>query len=226
MPKPSIEINQIIRTKRKSIALIVKRDATLIVRAPLHASDTQIMEIVQKKAGWIREKKAWARLNFLKTRQRDYVNGEIFWYLGNKYNLEIIEHAGSQLAFKDKFFLAHRAVPKARLIFEAWYREQARLVIGGRVEWYAKKTGLSYNRIKITSATTRWGSCSSRGNLNFTWRLVMAPLPVIDYVVVHELAHLLERRHSKAFWLKVMAILPDYKRRKKWLDRNGEELRL
>jgi hypothetical protein len=96
MPKPSFEIDQIIRTKRKSIALIVKRDATLIVRAPLHASDTQIMEIVQKKASWIREKKAWARLNFLKTRQRDYVNGEIFWYLGNKYNLEIIEHAGSQ----------------------------------------------------------------------------------------------------------------------------------
>ena len=226
MPKPAIKIDQIIRTRRKTIALIVKRDATLVVRAPLHASDAQIMEMVRKKADWIRGKKGWVRANYPKTRQKEYVSGEKFTYLGNVYRVEIVEQARSLLRLEDKFVLASRAIPKARAVFEAWYRKQARLVIGKRVEWYARKTGLRYNRVKITSATTRWGSCSSRGNLNFAWRLVMAPLPVIDYVVVHELAHLQERLHSKAFWLKVKTIMPDYLERKKWLDRNGEEFRL
>jgi predicted metal-dependent hydrolase len=226
MPKPAIEIDQIIRTRRKTIALIVKRDATLIVRAPLHASDAQIMEIVRKKADWISKKKEWVQAHYPKTHQKEYVRGEKFWYLGNVYRVEIVEQARSLLGLEDKFLLASRAIPKARAVFEAWYREQARLVIEKRVELYARKIGLRYNRVKITSATTRWGSCSSRGNLNFAWRLVMAPLPVIDYVVVHELVHLQERRHSRAFWSKVKAIVPEYKERKKWLDRNGEELRL
>ena len=76
---------------------------------------------------------------------------------------------------------------------------------------YAKKRGLKYNKINITNAQKRWGSCSSKGNLNFSWRLVMAPLPVLDYVVIHELVHLEERNHGKSFWDKVKMLMPDHK---------------
>jgi len=94
-------------------------------------------------------------------------------------------------------------------------------VITERVQWYAAKHGLEYKQVKITSARTRWGSCNSRGTLSFSWRLVMAPVPVIDYVVVHELAHTVEKNHSKKFWAKVQIIMPDYQNRIEWLDKNG-----
>ncbi|NPV77748.1 MAG: M48 family metallopeptidase, partial [Anaerolineae bacterium] len=79
-------------------------------------------------------------------------------------------------------------------------------------------------QIKITSAKTRWGSCSAKGTVSFPWRLVMAPVPVIDYVVVHELVHILEKNHSRAFWNKVRAIMPDYQQKIRWLEVNGYTL--
>jgi hypothetical protein len=93
-----------------------------------------------------------------------------------------------------------------------------------RVEWYAEEYGFEVKKIRISSARTRWGSYSQTGTLSLTWRLVMAPLDVIDYVVVHELCHLREMNHSKAFWEQVEAILPDYKQRRKWLKDNEKLL--
>ena len=95
-----------------------------------------------------------------------------------------------------------------------------------RVEFFAHAQGFKVKKIRISSARTRWGSCSAKGTLSFTWRLVMAPPDVIDYVVVHELCHLKELNHSKAFWAQVEAILPDYKTRRKWLKDNGAKLHL
>ena len=117
--------------------------------------------------------------------------------------------------------MAQSAQGQAAQLFEQWYRQQARTVFTERVELYAQKYGFEYAKIRISSARTRWGSCSSKGTLSFTWRLVMAPLEIVDYVVVHELSHLREHNHSKAFWAQVAAILPDYKSRRKWLKVNG-----
>lgn len=91
------------------------------------------------------------------------------------------------------------------------YKKDARAYIIPKVEWYAKKFGFSYNKIRITSATTRWGSCSSRKNLNFSYRLILTPAEMIDYVIVHELCHLRQMNHSHKFWAEVEAIMPDYK---------------
>jgi predicted metal-dependent hydrolase len=94
------------------------------------------------------------------------------------------------------------------------------------VNLYAAQYGLRYEKIRITSAQTRWGSCSPKGTLSFTWRLVMAPLEVIDYVVIHELAHLRVKNHSKTFWAEVESMLPDYTRHVAWLRKNGKFLTL
>ncbi|MCS7122892.1 MAG: M48 family metallopeptidase, partial [Candidatus Micrarchaeota archaeon] len=83
-----------------------------------------------------------------------------------------------------------------------------------------------YNRVRITNARRRWGSCSSSNNLNFSWRLIMAPLEVIDYVVVHELVHTRIKNHSKAFWRMVEAVMPDYDRQRRWLRENGHMLKI
>lgn len=93
-----------------------------------------------------------------------------------------------------------------------------------RVQWYSELTGIKYSKIKINKAKTRWGSCSSKGSLNFNYRLYFAPLEILDYVVVHELSHIREMNHSKKFWNRVELVIPDYKKRRKWLRTEGKKL--
>lgn len=110
---------------------------------------------------------------------------------------------------------------------EAWYRAQARWHLTGRIDHFARQHGFVYNSLRINGARTRWGSCNAqRGSLNFTWRLVMAPPEIVDYVVVHELCHLKHPNHSPDFWAEVEGILPDYKQRRKWLKENGLKLQV
>lgn len=217
----SIPINQIIRSKRKTIAIIVQSDGSLMVRAPLRATDRQIHALVDQKADWVRAKQAIAIANKPELPVRRFLDGEEFLFLGKTYPLKIVTGGQSLLTLNGAFELERAALPKAEQVFTHWYQEQARKVLTERVEWYAGKHGFQYRQIKITSARTRWGSCNAKGVLCFTWRLVMAALPAIDYVVVHELAHTVERNHGKDFWKQVEAILPDYKTKREWLRVNG-----
>ena len=221
-----MKIDQIIRTKRKSIALIVEPDGRLVVRAPMRISDADIKHLVKQKERWIREKQKQVKDKSAQSQPKVYMDGEEFLYLGKSYQLKIVADLNPALVLSRKFYLSRRALPKAEIVFTEWYREQARAVVSERVNLYAARHGFTYRKIRITSARTRWGSCSSMGNLNFTWRLVMAPPEVVDYVVVHELAHLRVNNHSKEFWKQVERIMPDYKQRLKWLKKNGRKLTL
>ena len=221
-----MKIDQIIRTKRKSIALIVEPDGRLVVRAPIRISDGDIKHLVKQKERWIRDKQKQVKDKSSQSKPKVYMEGEEFLYLGKSYQLKIVADLNPALVLSRKFYLSRRALPKAESVFTEWYREQARAVISERVKLYAARHGFTYRKIRITSARTRWGSCSSMGNLNFTWRLVMAPPEVIDYVVVHELAHLRVNNHSKEFWKQVEGIMPDYRQRLKWLKENGRKLTL
>ncbi len=220
---------KIVRSRRKTIALIVQSDGSLLVRAPLRVTQRQIMDVVQQQAEWVRTRQEAARQRAAAAPPKAFVEGEIFNYLGQPYRLVIANAARPALALDaqaGQFRLVRAAQPGAAALFDAWYRRQARQVFTERVAFYARQIGLQPQKLRISSARTRWGSCSSRGTLSFTWRLVMAPLPVIDYVVVHELCHLQVRNHSKDFWNKVRAIMPDYKERARWLRVNGHLLRL
>lgn len=104
------------------------------------------------------------------------------------------------------------------------YKKLAREIIPPRVEEFAQKYGFTYTSIRITSAQSRWGSCTSKKTLNFTYRLALAPQEVIDYVIVHELCHLRQMNHSSKFWAEVAAIMPDYKNQEKWLKQNGASI--
>jgi predicted metal-dependent hydrolase len=221
-----VEIAQIIRSHRKTTALIVQRDGSLVVRAPLKVSDKAIARLVEKKVDWIRAKQAQVRETYLPYMPKEFVKGENFWYQGNIYKLEIVEIESPKLSLNGSFRLSSTALPQARRVFEGWYRNQASIVLSERVRQYASSHGFTCKQIKITSARTRWGSCSSKGTLSFTWRLVMAPVPVIDYVVVHELVHLQVNNHSREFWNRVRLIMPDYQQRIEWLKINGHLLSL
>lgn len=218
-------IDQLIRSKRKTIAIIVQRDGKVIVRAPLKASERQIRQFVGSKSGWIGEKKIQMQEQ-APALQKKFTAGERFPYLGQEYALSVVSGPRAGLRFEGGFSLNQNSQAEAALLFEKWYKAAARQVLNERTRFYAQKFGLEYKKIRISSARTRWGSCSSRGTLSFTWRLVMAPLEVVDYVVVHELAHLRMQNHSAAFWAEVAKMLPDFKRHRDWLKKNGRLLTL
>lgn len=225
--KIEIEIEKIIRTKkRKTIALQITDDATLIVRAPFDVSEQTIKNVIIKHIKWIEKKRKEILSRDPKFVKKEFVNGESFLYLGRHYKLSIVGKQKEPLRFNNGFFLAKEYLPVAKQIFINWYKQKAYEKISERVEWYAKKRGFKYNKINITNAQKRWASCSSKKNLNFSWRLIMAPLPVIDYVIIHELVHLEEKNHTKNFWVKVKMLMPDYKKHKEWLKKNGYLLRL
>jgi predicted metal-dependent hydrolase len=219
-----IEIHKLVRSKRKTLSLIVETNGTLTVRAPLRMKESDIHRFIEAKQDWIKRKQAKVREEAVSPRR--YVDGELFWYLGREIPLRIISEGKPALVMDGLFKLTKSAQPQAESVFTAWYKKQARRVLTERVEIFARTHDFEVGKIRISSARTRWGSCSSKETLSFTWRLVMAPLDVIDYVVVHELCHLKEMNHSKVFWAQVEAILPDYKIRRKWLKVNGAKLHL
>jgi hypothetical protein len=221
-----MKIDQIIRTRRKTFALIVERDGSLLVRAPLRASDKQVRELVQKKEKWITTKQEEARRTYAKSLPKEYAGNESFPYLGKSYKLAIVDGNQPALTLTDRFYLSISALLNAEATFKAWYKHQAMRVISERVAWYAAQNGFVYQKVKITEARTRWGSCGPQGSLNFSWRLVMAPARVIDYVVIHELVHLQQKDHSKAFWEKVKRLMPDYQLQINWLNAKGHTLHL
>ncbi len=208
---------KIIRTRRKTIALIIERDGDLTVRAPLRTPRAQIEQLVQEKAQWIAEKQALVKAHQPVAHQ--YLPGEQFWFLGKSYPLEVVPgQARPALAFANsRFRLSQRGATQASTVFEQWYREQARAILAERTRALAQQFGYTYTSLRISGARTRWGSCGAGGKLNFTWRLVQAPVEVIDYVIVHELAHLAVRNHSSQFWERVRRHMPDYARHRQWL---------
>ena len=215
---------ELIRSHRKTVSIIVHRDGRVVVRAPLRLPEPLIREFVVSKSDWIRAKQA--ELARQAPSGKRFEAGELFHFLGKTYPLAVSPSQRSLLTFSDRFILSPAAVSRAHQVFMRWYKARAAEIIPARVKTLADKFGFSYQRIRISSARTRWGSCSTRGTISISWRLVMAPPEVLDYVIVHELAHLKEHNHSRAFWAQVEAMMPDYRARRDWLKKNGHHLAL
>lgn len=221
-----IKIDKIIRSKRRTIALEIGRDASLLVRAPYRTPLAFIEKIVIEKHCWIRGKQAFVRKKDNALAPKKFVNGEEFLYLGKMYKLELVDELNEVSVFNNGFRILRGNSSAVKEILTAWYKEEACRKISERASFYSSLSGLSCTKIRISDAQKRWGSCSSKGNLNFSWRLIMAPLKVIDYVVVHELAHLEQKNHAKGFWNKVKTIMPDYNQHREWLKENGTLLNI
>jgi len=213
--------HKLIRSNRRTLALIINSDNELIVRAPLFTSTEYINKFIHKHKNWILKKKE--KLNSMVSVKKKYIDGEEFLYLGRPYKLKIISTKKNDVTLDEDIKISIRGSGDPKKILTKWYKEQARIVIEELVKKYSKETGIKYSSVKISSAKSRWGSCNSKGGISFTWRLVMAPLDVIEYVVVHELVHIVQRDHSKRFWSKVGYIYPDYKIKRAWLRVHSRE---
>ena len=218
-----IDPSQIIRSRRRTVALVITADAQLVIRAPLYTPMKFIEGFVDKKWPWITRKISEIEAR-PKARVNEFTDGERFLYLGESYPLALVDDADTALSFDQGFRLSRLHHPSARELFTRWYRSRASTEIRRRLDLYSSSSGISYDKFDITGARTKWGSCAGRGDLRFSWRLIMAPQDVIDYVVVHELAHVERKDHSKYFWGRVSELFPCYRQSREWLRDNGHLL--
>ena len=209
----------IVKTKRKTLSLCVNRLGAIIVRAPLTASDEKIWAFVKEKQPWL-EKQMRKREQAGVRLPMETLDGYEFLLLGESYKIKLYDGDFIRLDKENKILFAPEKKTKVRLV--AWLKENARRILTLQSQRYAAEMGLQFQGIEISSAKTRWGTCSSAGKIRYTYRLLFAPREVIDYVVVHELAHLKHMNHGKGFWSLVERYIPDYKKRRKWLkDRSA-----
>jgi hypothetical protein len=221
---------EVVFSKRRSMAIKIDANGNIRIYAPEGTSRRTIGDMVSSKADWIMKNLHEIKSAGMQEVKREYADGECFTYLGHDYPLLLklnpeIEKISLRLC--EDSLIMEAPVADAAVIrggLEAWYRFMAARYINARIDYYQSLLDVSPGRVTIRNQKTRWGSCSSKGNLNFNWRLMMAPPEVIDYVVVHELCHLIALNHSKKFWNQLSAILPDYRVRKDWLKKNGARL--
>lgn len=208
----------IIRERRKTISLQIKPDATVVVKAPYLVPEFMINRFIKEKEAWIRAKLRMVQ-QFPQPTNRTFEEGETFFYLGKEYALKIAHITDIKLDDALYFPFKNKRSIKKKLL--NWYKENALETISKRVEEYAQLMNVTYTQIGLSNAKKRWGACSHKDDLTFNWRLIMAPVHIIDYVVIHELAHTIEKNHSKQFWEIVRKYCPDFKVKRRWLNTRG-----
>lgn len=213
------------RSKRKTGSIHIERDGQVSIIVPRKLTDAEVNQMIDKKLVWIYKNLAeWCDMNATKV-EREFVNGEGFLYLGRSYRLKLVEDQDQPLVLRNGYFCLKTGSTGKKLdaheVFKEFYKEKGISKITERVEFYAPQMGVVPKGIKIQELQHRWASCTKAGMLNFHWKCMMSPLTILDYIVVHELAHLIHPNHTEAFWNEVDKILPDYLERKQWLRVNG-----
>lgn len=215
---------EIIYSKRRTLSIEIHLDSTLIVRAPLKTPYRDISDFIEKKQAWIQRTQEKMKAKHTQLQPKQFLSGEHFYFLGQLYPLAINPSLKKPFEFTHQFEISPSIQPHAQNYFVHWYKTQAEEIIFPRVSHFAQLTQLSFNQIKISHARKRWGSCSANNNLSFSWRLIMAPLDSIDYVIIHELVHTIHKNHGKRFWRKVASLMPNYEAARAWLRKEGEFL--
>lgn len=226
-----IEFN-VVYSKRKTVCIKIEPPGTITVIAPEKTKDEVIIGIVKNKGGWISKKLSEAQDKQLLKKVHEYLSGEDFLYLGLNYALQITidKAAKNPIIFIEEDLLYATvdkiSIDKIKASLEMWYRERATDKILERIEYYQMNFKEIPSKVIIKNQKKRWGSCNSRRELFFNWRIIMAPIKVFDYIVVHEMSHMVYLNHSKEFWGLVYSIIPDYKVQGEWLKKNGITLNI
>ena len=210
----------VIRSRRRTADIVIERDGSIVVRAPKEVPDERIEDLVEAKRYWIYKNLAeWRDLNATRV-LREYKAGEGFLYLGRSYRLSLVAEQEELLLLKDGRFRLRRdlvdrgEIEAARSAFRDYYIQRGRAKIPPRVAYYAPKVGVAPKATDVRELGNRWASCSPSGNLAFHWKCMMAPMTILDYIVVHELCHLHHRDHTDAFWNEIDKVLSNYLERK------------
>jgi predicted metal-dependent hydrolase len=215
-----VKIDNLIRSSRRSVSLEIRGNGELVVRAPLRLVYSAILDIIKKKAKWIEEKRQCIRSREIPTDNEKY-------FLGQKLNVITVPGEKASVSYdKNNFFITlsqHRTI---KALLSRWYKQKTFEIVIPRTVKFAKAFGLKVAKISISTANRKWGSCNRKGYVTFSFRLVMLPMEIIDYIIIHELAHLVEFNHSKQFWTAVHKMMPGYQQHEQWLKQNSYKFSL
>ena len=214
--------DQVIKSKRKTLSISINENAQLIVRAPNRISDARIQEFINEKSSWIIKNKNLIKLRLQNTEkdQNDLL------YLGEYFPIKKNIKSLKKVSFNGEEFITNlENQSQLSNALKIWYKDKFKELAIPRLNYFVDKYGLTINQVRLKRQKTLWGSCSSRNNINLNFLLIMAPLKVIDYVIIHELVHTIHKNHSANFWSAVEDIMPNYKDPKNWLKENGYKLR-
>lgn len=215
-----------VSARRKTVGITVDRDGSLLLHVPEDLPWERVEKWVRGKQYWVRDKLAKKELLLSRQSRREFVSGEGFDYLGRRYRLKVTDKVqgvhfnGGRIRMSP--LVAHGPDPAGAMV--VWYRERAERWVPSRLKPWSERMGLHPERVRVRDLGHRWGSASKDGRLNLHWALMQLPPTVIDYVLVHELAHLTVADHSPAFWDRVRTVMPGYEHRRERLAVLGGQL--
>lgn len=208
--------------RRRTMQITVERNGDLVLSAPPDVEDERLREFVLEKRFWVYTKLAEKDRLQRRIPRKEFVGGEGFLYLGRSHRLKVVEILDVPLKLNGgRFCLRRDAISDAREHFVRWYGEHAKTWLSGRVAEFQSRMEVQPAGVKVQDLGYRWGSCGKGDWLYFHWKTILLPARIAEYVVVHELAHLHERHHTPAFWLRVERAMPDFAQRKTWLAEHG-----
>ncbi|MCX5681136.1 MAG: SprT family zinc-dependent metalloprotease [Candidatus Omnitrophica bacterium] len=217
-------------SKRRTLAIAIGRDRQVRVLAPYCMHEQRITDFIHEKSQWIIKKIKELEHRFPAALKHYYIDGEEFLFLGRSYPLRHIpsERKRITVEMSDRFEafvpldMPWKNIEQGiRKGLCSWYRKQAERIVRERLPLWVEKLGMGPQKVSIRTQKRIWGSCYCRTkSININWKIVMAPIEVIDYIILHELCHLYAPNHSKRFWDKVRGIFPSYKDCEKWLKNN------
>ena len=231
IPKEILGLHvDIVRSRRRTAALHIIGNH-LQVRVPQQIKDEHIIEILQIKQSWINKKVIQLKKVPI-PKPKEFVSDEAFLFLGKNYRLKIQEGHQVGVELSDPYLLTtvrktdtgEKRKEKIEKYLEYWYRSRAREKLLEKVEHFSKLIGVYSKGLRVGNFKSKWGSCDSHSRLAFNWNLIKAPNSIIDYIVIHELCHIIQPNHSKLFWREVEKYDPAYKDHRAWLRKHASEL--
>lgn len=212
--------------RRKTVTVSVDSEGGVLLAAPTDFPTAELDAMVRRKAAWIEKQVRRVKAQGPAPTPREFVSGESVLYLGRHYRLKVCTHSDGPAKLRGRWLQvpagAGESQPdQVRAALVAWFRLRAEERLPERVDAWRRKVGVPMPRVLVANQRRRWGSCDGRGTIRLNWRIVQAPMRLVDYVVVHELAHLLHRGHGRDYWQAVRRIMPDYDQRHRDLKELG-----
>jgi len=213
--------------KRKTMGIYIDIYGHIEVRVPKETQEEKVLQLLEGKWDWLQRSRKEMIERTAGKKEKVYDNGETFQYLGDNYPIEIVQDINIKqdhvVIDGDKFIIYVKQYEDERIkqALKRFYYQKCKVLVEKRIRFYQSNFKLKPRSIRISDNKSSWGTCDSNLQLTFNWKLAMAPLEVIDYIVVHEMCHMVHMNHDRSFWRLVGKILPDYEERKSWLAQSS-----
>ena len=225
---PNFDCTVIRRDRKRTASIQVSPANEVSIIIPKDLPDDKVKSLIRRKTPWILSKIKFNQEVKYPHKPKEFVSGEAFQYLGRNYRLKVITGGKEGVELKNGRLNVRISQgnsdsndEKLKSLLMDWYIRNAERKLKERILRFADRIGVTFNGIRIKSLKQRWGSCTKDGGVVFNWKIIIAPIAVVDYVVAHELCHMRYHDHSKEFWALMQRVMPDYREKKEWLRVNG-----